>query len=289
MLTLIAVKSISTEQLFALNDVAPQYQQREAPPPGSLPPEKEIEAYYKFHYAVGLDRLFETSWYSTRGFSCLQRDQSLLDFTAQCMHRMMSTADDPASVNACKSLEARLVWKLATMPRSESSSNGMNGATTDQLTSEVLRRVDTLEYLLTGQFLPESSIPPQGFKNDSAPHSAHTFWHNLGSFTSIHDDVSNSDNHRDINHALAILRGILGGHETRDVLYSIAIARYIGGRLPEYNPPNRITSQTDDPNDEVKKLQIAHDFVATEDVKGSSQVIQRVCGMALRSWMLQKQ
>jgi hypothetical protein len=77
--------------------------------------------------------------------------------------------------------------------------------------------------------------------------------------------------------------------ENRDVLYSMAIARYIGGRLIEYNPPHRVQAQTDDPNDDVKKLQVAHDFVSAEDKNGTTQVIQRVCGMAIRSWILQKQ
>ena len=77
--------------------------------------------------------------------------------------------------------------------------------------------------------------------------------------------------------------------ENRDVLYSIAIARHVGGRLLEFHPPNRVQAATDDPNDEVKKLQVACDFVAAEDQRGTTQVIQRVCGMAMRGWMLQKQ
>lgn len=278
------------DQLFSLNDVEPQFQRREAPPPGSSPPQKEIDDYFKYHYGFALDKFFETTWYSSRGLTYLQQDPSLLDFTAQCMERMTSQSDDLASVNACKSLEARLVWKFATMPRSASHANGMNGVASDPVTSDLLPRIDTLECLLTGQFLAESSIPPQqSYHNEGLTPNQPTFWHNLGYFASVHDDTSNLENHRNINHTLSILRGLLAAMENRDVIYSIAIARYIGGRLLEFSPPQRVSPQTDDPNDEVKKLQVAHDFVAAEDLKGTNQVIQRFCGMAIRSWMLQRQ
>jgi hypothetical protein len=255
-----------------------------------MPPQREIDEYYKYHYGPGLDRIFETTWYTSRGLNRLQQDPSLLDFTAQCMERMTSQAEDPASVDACRSLEARLVWKLATMPRPPPHSHNLNGVPSDLLTTELLPRIDTLEALLTGHFLPPSQIPippsPQS-PADRETHSRQTFWHHLGRFASIRDDTPGP--HHDIADTLATLRGILGGMENRDVFYSIAIARHIGGRLLEFHPPNRVQASTDDPNDEVKKLQVACDFVAAEDQRGTTQVIQRVCGMAIRGWMLQRQ
>ena len=77
--------------------------------------------------------------------------------------------------------------------------------------------------------------------------------------------------------------------ENRDVLYSLAVARHIGGRLVEFHPPRPVISQTDDPNDDVKKLAVAQLFISQEDQKGTTQVIQRVCSMAMRSWILQRQ
>lgn len=40
----------------------------------------------------------------------------------------------------------------------------------------------------------------------------------------------------EINEALASMRAILAMLESRDVLYSIAIARHIGGRMPDFHP-----------------------------------------------------
>ena len=251
-----------------------------------MPPQKEVDDYYRYHYAPGLDKLFETSWYSTRGLQHLQQDPSLLDYTAQCMERMSSQSDDTASINACKSLEARLVWHLASMPRLPP--NGLNGVSPDQPTADLLPRLDTLEALLTGQFLPASHLPPppSPHNTDEATLDRQTFWHELAHFTSLRDDTAATQ--RDINASLALLRGMLRGLENRDVLYSIALARHVGGRMVEFDPLLRVVlaPASEDPHDEVKKLQVACDFVAAEERGGTTQVVQRVCGMAVRGWVL---
>ena len=254
-----------------------------------MPSQKEVDDFYRYHYAPGLDKIFETSWYSTRGLNHLQQDPSLLDYAAQCMERMASQSDDLTSIDACKSLEARLVWKLAEMPRSTPHPNNTNGLSTDPLTTDLLPRISTLETLLTGQFLPPSRTPPPpDYRSDEAAQDRQTFWHHLGHFTSLRDDTPDADTHREIADVLALLRGILRGLENRDVLYSIAIARSVGGRLAEYHPPLRVQALSEDPNDEVKKLQVAVDFVAAEERGGTTQVVQRVCGMAVRGWGLLK-
>lgn len=268
------VKPVYMEQLFSLNDIPPRYERREAPLPHAMPSQRDIDDFYRLHYAPGLDKLFETTWYLTRGLSHLQKDPLLLDFVAQCMDHMRSRNDDAASTHALQSLEARLVWQLATMPRSANPANGPIGV-------DLLPRIDTVEHLLTGQFLPQARIPrPQADHQD--------FWSQLGRFTSTRDDMSDPGSQREINDALGVMRGVLAMAENRDVLYSIAIARHIGGKTPEFHPPRPVVPQTDDPNDDVKKLQVAHQFVEIEDQKGTTQVIQRVCGMAIRGWILQK-
>ncbi|KAI7361886.1 hypothetical protein KC336_g21766 [Hortaea werneckii] len=85
------------------------------------------------------------------------------------------------------------------------------------------------------------------------------------------------------------MRGILGMLESRDVLYSIAIGRHVGGRMPDFHPARPSIATTNDPADEVNKLKVAHAFVEAEAQKGTTQVIQRVCGMALRGWSLLKE
>ena len=293
-LTFVAVKSIAMEQLFSLNDVPPQFEAREAPPPNSMPSQKEIDDFYRLHYAPGLDKVFETTWYKSRGMAVLKQDSSLMDFVWQCMERMRARTDDVASIQACQSLEARLVWQLASMPRFAHPPSSANGASNDQLTMDLLLRIDIVEHLLTGQYLPRARVPsPPGpephYADQPGKHAHLNFWHQLGRFTSTLDEGSDPNGVREINDALGILRGLLGMLENRDVLYSLAIARHIGGRLLEFNPPQHVVPQTGDPDDEVKKLQIAQQFVELEDQKGTTQVIQRICGMAIRSWILQKQ
>ena len=274
-------------QLFALNDIPPQWQQREAPPPDLLYP--EIEQFYRLHYASGLDKLFETSWYSTHGWNHLQHDLALLDFVAQCHEQMKASTNDAATAQAIASTEARLVWQLSIMPRSAQSSNQ---AYTDPLLSDLLPRIDTVENILTGQFLPMVHIPSppsMEHQNDARKHNEMHFWHQLGRIASIHDDSpSDPAAARDMHDALQAMRSVLGLMENRDVLYSLAIVRYFGGRLPEYDPLTPLP-RTGNVENEIDKLETARAFVVVECEKGMTQVIQRVCGMAMRGAVLQQQ
>jgi hypothetical protein len=54
-------------------------------------------------------------------------------------------------------------------------------------------------------------------------------------------------------------------------------------------PQRHLQATSNDPNDEVNKLKVAHQFIEQEEQRGLSQVYQRICSMALRGWMLQKQ
>lgn len=279
------------EQLFSINDVQPQFQHREAPPTNSNTPVQEVEDFYGYHFAPGLDKLLETTWYVDRGAAQLRRVPALLDFTMQVMEQMKARSDDIPSMQNVQSLEARLVWQFAVLPRL-ASSEGVNGAASDPLTTELLLRVDTLEHLLLGTFLPPQRIPPppsSEIQPDHLKFHQQKFWHELGRFTSIRDDTADPNSTHMINDALLGMRGILGMLENRDVLYSLAIARHLGGRLLEFHHPRPVVPQSQDPNDEVRKLEVAQQFVSEEDRKGTTQVIQRICGMAMRAWILQKQ
>ncbi|KAK5168029.1 uncharacterized protein LTR77_006596 [Saxophila tyrrhenica] len=285
------VRRVSIDHLFSINDVPPRFHPREAPPVNSEALQHEAEDFYRLHFAPGLDKLFETNWYSERGPHHLQQDRPLLDYTMQVVERMRPRPEDFTAIQQLQSLEARLVWQLAAMPRSPLRHEA-NGATNDPLASQVIARIDTLENLLTGQFLPPSRIPQapsQDHQQDHRKYNEQHFWHLLGRFTSARDDTADPHAAREVNESLAAMRASLGMLENRDVLYSIAVARHVGGRLQDFHPPRPVIAQTDDPNDEVKKLQVAQSFISQEDQKGTTQVIQRVCSMAMRSWVLQKQ
>lgn len=254
------------------------FEKREVPPPITPATRAEVAEFYGFHFAPGLDRLFETQWYSTQGLSKIQLNPALEDFVAQCADQFKSSADNPAATNQIRSLEARLVWQLAMMPRWHASDDGL------------IARVDTLENLLTGQYLDPQKVPPP--PRDGMPEPLFdqlVFWHHLGRFTAARDDRADATAINQISDSLAVMRGILRMLENRDVLYSIAIARHIGGRMPDFHPQRHLVASSNDENDEVNKLKVAHAFVESENGKGTSQVIQRVCSMALRAWVLQKQ
>ncbi|KAK4547317.1 hypothetical protein LTR36_000972 [Oleoguttula mirabilis] len=272
------VVSLIMDDLFSLNDVPPQYHKREVPPPISPAMQQEVSEFYMFHFASGLDRMLETKFYVTHGLDYLHANPSLRDFVAQCAEQLRARTDDANAANRIRSLEARLVWHLAVMPRSSAADR------------DLVARVDTLENLLTGQFLDPSRIPSPPQPGTEQPnYSELTFWHNLGRLVSIRDDRADPSAMRQINDALGAMRGILGMLENRDVLYSMAVARHIGGRVPEFHPHRHLVASTNDANDELNKLNVAHRFVESEDQRGTSQPIQRICGMALRSWALQKQ
>ncbi|KAK5120986.1 hypothetical protein LTR85_005770 [Meristemomyces frigidus] len=272
------VVPLTMDDLFALNDVPPQYHKREAPPPISSATQQEIADFYMFHFAPGLDRVLETNFYTTHGLDYLQANPSLQDFVSQCVEQFKGRTDDANSTNRIRSLEARLVWQLAIMPRATTSF------------PDLTARIDTLENLLTGQFLDPSRIPSSPPPGTEQPkYNEQTFWHHLGRFVSIRDDHPDPSATRQINDALGAMRGILSMLENRDVLYSMAVARHVGGRMPDFHPQRHLVASTNDANDDVNKLKVAHQFVESEDQRGTSQPIQRVCGMSLRSWALQKQ
>ncbi|KXT07386.1 hypothetical protein AC578_533 [Pseudocercospora eumusae] len=288
------VRVIPMEDLFALNDIPPRYDSREAPQPLSPPVQEKLETFIKYHYVVGLDRVLETTWYSQRGWSHLQRDPVLLDFVAQCAEQFKQR--DEASEKLNMSLEARLVWQLATMPRTAAQQTNGAGVGADPLLQEVLARIDVLENLLTGQFLDPSRIPPPPQQQAPQPgqepatanqkYNERSFWHHLGRFVYLRDDTTSAQ--KEIDDTLNIMRNILSMLENRDVLYSIAIGRHIGGRMPDFHPQQHLVASNNDPNNPVTKLSIAHSFVESEDQRGTTQVIQRICSMAIRGWILSK-
>lgn len=296
LLTASAVVKLTIDELFDLNDIPPQLPIRSVPDISSPEVSKELESLYNFQYAHALDKLFETSWYSTHGFATLMADHKLCEFTVQCVDEMrakIGAYGHIAPTPALASLEARLVWSLAVMPRTHHLYNTSN-LTSESLVLELLPRLDTVENLLTGRYLDASRMPPpasailDGSNEQNLKSSQQGFWYHLGKFTSLRDDHGDSQMVDQVSRELANMRMILNVLENRDVLYSIAVARHIGGRMPDWSPQTPHLPLTHDPNDDVSKLHIAHGFVQTEDERGTSQVIQRICSMSLRSWNLQR-
>jgi len=289
------VKQLRIDDLFAINDIPPRFQLRDPPPSITPTIQDQIGQFYKFNYAQGLDRLFETTWYSGRGLAYLNYNPMLQDFTAQVIEQMSAREDiDTASI---MSLEARLVWHLAILPR-HAATYANNDPGGDPQLVELLPRVDTLECLLTGQFLDPNKICPtpqaqtpsstqDASSSSNQKFNERSFWHHLSKFVSFRGGDDHPSGSQGVHESLAVIRNILAMLENRDVLYSIAIARHIGGRLQGFEPMR--SAMTNDVEDEVNKLKVAERFVENEELRGTSQVIQRVCSMGIRGWKLGKQ
>lgn len=288
-----AVVNLTIDELFDLNDIPPQLPVRNVPDLLSPDVNKDLEAFYNYQFAHALDKLFETTWYSTQGFATLSADHKLYEFAVQCMDEMRAkpvSYGQTAPMPAQASLEARLVWSLAIMPRTHQYST--SSGSTDPLTLELLPRLDAVENLLTGRYLDVSRAPPpasaiiDGSPEQNLKSNQQNFWFHLGKFTSLRDDQGDIQTLENVSRELANMRMILNVLENRDVLYSIAVARHIGGRMPDWTPQTPYLPTTNDPNDDTNKLHIALGFVQTEDQRGTNQVIQRICSMSLRAWSL---
>ncbi|KAF2145487.1 uncharacterized protein K452DRAFT_220599 [Aplosporella prunicola CBS 121167] len=269
-------------------------------PPNPLPPStgpvtgpivEEIKMLYARDYALGIDRCIETSWYSTKGLARLLNDQQTMALFAFFVTQIRLPPDYEGS-KKITSLEAQLVWKLMCLVRDPAPA-GMNGASgtapggeVDLLQKEAQLRLDVLEALLTYQVLPynplmelvyEQHVPPmKQFEVD--------FWRNLGQFVALRD--MNEESSREIEATLGTCRNILGMIESRDVIYSMMVARHYGARFPDL-PDNMHQAYTNEQEDDRSKMFVAKKFLEDEaSGKGMSQVIFRLAGMSIRSWTL---
>jgi hypothetical protein len=168
-----------------------------------------------------------------------------------------------------------------------------------------------VEHLLTGQFLAADRIPPEspiapslvGFPDLPIPcinpdsiqvaqlkDQELNFWHQLGRFASVRDDdPTNANAVQSVHNTLLTLRTLLARTESRDVLYSIAVLRHIGGRLANYHPRRPLPVSTNDPSDFPGQVRVAQAFLEREERAGSTWVAMRLSAMALRGALLQKQ
>lgn len=285
--------------LFRIDEIKPT-----SPPPRDINSQpfystqiEEVRNMFSIDYAPGLDRFFETTWYTTQGLQVLLGDKDLLNFCIHCVDRFRRAANEPSQARGIFSLEAKLVWQLACLAETAEAEQGAHPSNhaSPELRG-VLKRVKVIEHLLCASYLQEADIPPHP---QTAPPDAKaapeqyaqwiqdSFWHHLALFLTVHDDnYNNSVN--DIASTMTAMRNILSMLENRDVLYSMAIARHFGGRMQHYFPDKILVSNNPaDPEDPISKLSIAMRFLADEDGGGTTQVVQRMCGMARRSWILQ--
>jgi len=255
---------------------------------------KEMKLLYTREYARGIDQILETTWYTENGLEHLLQDYKLCQMFADMLELFRTVAGkDYEAMRMLPSTESCLIWSLMCLPRTigarrEASDTG--GLHRDAPLDLICSRLDVMEHLITGQYLDTNPLPHT--RTVSAQHNStiletqHVFWSKLGRFVSLADheqDMSNYvvDQQRQLDEILAVLRRVLQGKENRDVLYSMAVVRHLSARTAGITQSHS-TGITD--RDRVK-LEVARKFLEDQAAgKGTTQVVQRLCGMAVRSW-----
>ncbi|KAL6717919.1 hypothetical protein ACLMJK_004004 [Lecanora helva] len=284
------------------------------PPPPPAPPtpladavKHEIRKIWNAAYAPGMDKFLETRWFLTRGLTHLMENSRLCNQFAALLARFAATYSnhpDPHTYHySCttQSLEATVVWAMMSMCRQVSGKSKSETETIDEQdikegVHDAARRLEAFETLITGEYLDTDTAPPPsseaepngtGLDNQLKTRSQN-FWSHLHTFLTLHDDEASSA--KEIDDTLAVCRQLLDSRENRDVIYSIMIARHVGARMAEFFPNNMQGQQAESNDEEISKnkLIVAKKFIEDQEIKGTNQVVQRLCGMAVRSWSLKR-
>jgi hypothetical protein len=212
----------------------------------------------------------------------------------------MKVPQDPvdySQVAPTTSLEAHVIWETLLLCRQVSAANSTNGVNNafdlEEGVHEAAKRLKVFETLITNMYLddPTISIAPtsqNGHELDKTlKHRELEFWRLVAKFLTLKDDEASSA--AEIDETLTAVRSLLDTRENRDVIYSICIARCIGQRMAEggrnFHMNDESNPPTNDESDPRNKLKVARDFLQGEaNGRGTTTVVQRFCGMAVRSW-----
>ena len=200
----------------------------------------------------------------------------------------------PTESTATESLEATIIWAIMGLARpvanNPNPSNGQaNYLEVNDGVLEAAKRFEILETLILGQHLDakpetESAIERNG---NAVPDQLQTnekeFWRHAHTFLALHDDEASTA--KAIDDTLLTCRNLLDRRENRDVIYSIMVVRHVGQRLAEF-PNNLQQPSTNDEADNKNKLHVAKSFLERQQTVGTTQIVNRVCNMVVRSWAL---
>ncbi|PWY80590.1 hypothetical protein BO70DRAFT_46024 [Aspergillus heteromorphus CBS 117.55] len=287
------VKQVHISDLLALRGIHP-------PPPHpitSLPPNRleEIQAVFLATYAPAIDKFFETRWFQEKALTHLLANAQLMaDYSALIDAFNDPNLNDPNVLARLESFEASVVWSSMTLCR-----HVMNVSTGTQPEYDLVvaaKRLDVVEAMITGEYLEIN--PLAQFPNrepaanpptlpDQLTQRSLDFWSAIGHFLTLHDNEASSA--KEIDDTLARCRTLLDTFENRDVTYSIAIARHLGQRWADFprSFPQPIPTNE---KDSGAKLYVAQKFLEQEaGGKGTTQVIKRMCGMVVRSWIVSRE
>lgn len=276
-------------------------------PPAAM---EEIKNLWATMYGPHIDKFLETRWFATRGIAHLQADHHLCEQYLTLLSRFGITFTTNYTENAInQSLEAHVIWASMNLCRTVATNVEFAAHEANEGLQEARKRMDVLEALITNQSLetnPLSASPPSISSSASGPGTTsattartnpleeqlrsreHAFWYNLGQFLTLHNDATNTDatHLARIDDVLATIRQVLDSKENRDVLYSVMIARHVGQRVADGRVvAGALDSAVVDERDPRTMLNVAREFLRGEaGGRGTTQVVQRICGMAVKSW-----
>ncbi|KAL8634894.1 MAG: hypothetical protein Q9228_007558 [Teloschistes exilis] len=283
------------DELIAVNGIPPPLSAAiSALPPSTL---ENIKIAYQRIYGPAIDKLVETQWFVSRGMTHVMEDARLCGSFATLIARYEIDERNPGYPQlqaATKALEASVIWSIMGLARRVAGTlNPINGhAGLDEDTKagvlKAARRVEIVQNLLLGQHV-DAEVAPQAehVKNGTAFEAQliqreREFWQLMYKFLTIRDDEASASHELDATLKNAI--DLLDSRENRDVIYSIAVVRLRGGRENLANHNNGEESSEDD-----NGLGLAKTFLKQEaHTKGTNQVVQRVCGMAVNALGLSK-
>lgn len=292
---LFPAKQVKINDLLALRGIPP-------PPPHPIVPLQqsrldEVQAVFLATYAPAIDRFLETRWFTEKALPHVMANAQLV---AQYSGLIDAFSDpninDPTVLGRTESFEASVIWDTMSICRPLANmSNGNTAATQDFDLVASAKRLEAFEALVTGEHLETNPLAQSPVREPAANpptlpdqllQRSLDFWSSIGHFLTLHDDEASSA--KEIDDTLARCRMLLDNFENRDVIYSIAIARHIGARWTDF-PRNVPPPATSDEKDAGSKLYVAQKFLEQEAAgKGTTQVIKRICGMAVRSWYVRQ-
>ncbi|KAI1804936.1 hypothetical protein F4811DRAFT_561505 [Daldinia bambusicola] len=249
----------------------------------------EVRDLYEQVYAPGLEKFFETEWYTKpQGVSTLMSSTLVNVTLAGFLQSMAKTdANDVAGMQYSANLEFRVVWDLTTLVyTSEYKINVGEHLPPPDDGSEARNRVAVFEALLSGDNLDQNLLYPPSAAADIRLHRIREFkfWYLLAEFLRVRDQPG-VDMTRQRDYYLGQLRELLDGRENRDVLYSLAVIRALAPNFPpdfESTLPPHL-----DETDPKSKLAVARKFIQDESqvTGGTTNVVRRFSELAVRAFI----
>ena len=281
-------------------------------PSGLEPADRQvITGLFEHLYAPYIDKFLETKWFTNRGLDHLLNNVILLEKYKILKSRFIYTpANDMREYLVTQSLEAHIIWETMLLARQVSLSVA---ATNDPSSSieimegvhDVAKRINAFEALVTNQKLNPANTLPEPTKSGATSPAGRpalqeqllsreqNFWYFTSKFCALRDDAKSLEENpvEEIDKVLTDMRLLLDSRENRDILYSMAVIRHVGHKLAtraaaqaagESTVGQLVSNNEDDP---ATKVNVARRFIQEEaSGKGTNQVTQRVCGMAVMAW-----